>query len=274
MERYAVTRKKTDFDNRIIELHGTAGRIAEGLKDVLDALNSIADGNSDFLDAPDKSGKERIYAGAIFDAVNVIRSQIEGISKISGEFADHIYRHGNEIVELNKQLEETKKDAMLDPLTGIANRRRFEQALETFLNNSEKLKGQLALLMSDVDDFKIVNDKLGHQAGDQVLKLVARAFIYNLKNSDFVGRWGGDEFTAILTGTSHKNAGIVGERIRSMLAKKSIQDKSSGETLGKITLSIGIASLQDGDTVKTIVARADEAMYRAKHNGKNKVIAD
>ena len=128
--------------------------------------------------------------------------------------------------------------------------------------------------MSDVDDFKIVNDKLGHQAGDQILKLVARAFIYNLKNSDFVGRWGGDEFTAILPGTSHKNAAVVGERIRAMLAKKSIQDTSSGETLGKITLSIGLASLHDGDTAKTIIARADEAMYKAKHNGKNKVIAD
>ena len=71
-----------------------------------------------------------------------------------------------------------------------------------------------------------------------------------------------------------ENAAVVGERIRAMLAKKSIQDTSSGETLGKITLSIGLASLHDGDTAKTIIARADEAMYKAKHNGKNKVIAD
>lgn len=266
--------KKTIFETRIDNLHHSADRIAGGLKEVLDVLDGIARDNAAYLEAPGKGGKEQIYAGDIFDSVAFIRGQIEEITQISNEFADNINHHGNEIVELNKQLEETKKEAMLDPLTGVANRRKFEQVLGEFVKDIETMKGRLAVLMGDVDDFKRINDALGHHAGDQVLKLVARAFVYNLKNSDYVGRWGGDEFSAILPNTTPADAVKVSRRIRDMLAKKTIQDKSSGKSLGRVTLSIGVSSYNEGDSVEEITDRSDKAMYQAKNLGKNRVVSD
>ena len=132
----------------------------------------------------------------------------------------------------------------------------------------------MSVLMSDVDDFKDINDKLGHHAGDQVLRLVAKSFIYNLKDSDFVCRWGGDEFTAIIPNATPQNAAAIGERIRATLEKKIIMDKESGEALGKVTLSIGVATYKEGDTSQKLIERADKAMYKAKHSGKNKVVMD
>jgi len=269
-----LIQKKTKFEKRLGDLHQSAERINGGLKEVLELLDGVSLSSASFLEKPEKSNKEDLYAGNIYKVVDVIRAQVEEIVKISHEFAEHITQHGSEISDLSEQLEKTKKDAMIDPLTGVANRRKFEIVLDALLGDIQKLKGRLSVLVSDVDDFKEINDKLGHHAGDQVLRLVAKSFIYNLKDSDFVCRWGGDEFTAIIPNATPINAAAVGERIRSTLAKKTIMDKESGETLGKVTLSIGVSSYRDGDTSKKMTDRADKAMYVAKHSGKNKVVTD
>jgi diguanylate cyclase len=269
-----MNEKKSDFENGIADLHITASHINGGLQRVLGLLEEVIEDNSDILNLKSSVASEDKGSAAVIDSIAVIRDQIQQISDFSGEFNNKISSYGDEIVELKIELEKNKKDALIDPLTGIANRRRLEQVLGELLKDMESIQGHLSVLLGDIDDFKEINDNLGHAIGDQVLKLVAHAFAANLKHGDFVARWGGDEFAAILPHISPENATVVAERVRDTIASKSIRKKNSKETLGKVTMSFGIASIEANDTVDSLVERADKAMYRAKKTGKNKVSTD
>ncbi len=263
--------KQSDFENSLAELHISASHINGGLQRVLSLLEEVIEENADILNLKQDVAKEDKGTSAVIDSIGVIRDQIRQISEFSSEFDSKIANCGDEIVELKIELEKNKKDALIDPLTGIANRRRFEQILSDLLDEMKDIEGHLAVLLGDIDDFKEVNDNLGHAIGDQVLKLVAHAFAANLKHGDFVARWGGDEFAAILPKISPENAHAVAQRVRDTIASKAIRKKNSKQTLGKVTMSFGIASMEAGDTVDSLINRADKAMYIAKNTGKNKV---
>lgn len=164
--------------------------------------------------------------------------------------------------------------ASLDALTGISNRRELDNRLERALSRTERNQAMLALLFIDMDGFKSVNDILGHEAGDQVLKLVAQRIIKVLRKSDAAGRMGGDEFAVVLEGNiSPETTILVAKKILvSLCAPYTLAD---GE-VADISASIGIAcSPSDGTDLKTLFAQADRAMYEAKKRGKNRyVMAD
>ncbi|MBL6932009.1 MAG: GGDEF domain-containing protein [Rhodospirillales bacterium] len=266
-----MTDKKSDFENSIADLHVTASHISGGLQRVLSLLEDVIGENADILNLEDSVANKDKGCGAVLDSIGHVRDQIRQISEFSSEFDRKIASYGDEIVELKIELEKNKKDALIDPLTGIANRRRFEQVLSAILEDMKSVQGHLSVLLGDIDDFKEVNDTLGHAIGDQVLKLVAHAFAANLKQGDFVARWAGDEFAAILPSITPENATVVAQRVRDTISSKSIRKKNSTETLGKVTMSFGIASAEPADTVESLIERADRAMYQAKNSGKNMV---
>ena len=127
-------------------------------------------------------------------------------------------------------------------------------------------------MIIDIDHFKNFNDQYGHQTGDQILRLVSQALRRNLKGRDLAARYGGEEFAIILQGANGDDAFTVAEQIRSSIAAKELIKRSSGERLGSLTISTGIAEIAPGDDCKKLIERADQALYQAKNNGRNRSI--
>jgi diguanylate cyclase (GGDEF)-like protein len=159
--------------------------------------------------------------------------------------------------------------AIIDGLTQVLNRRCFMDKLAQEAIRSEKFNYKLSFLMLDLDHFKTLNDSWGHLAGDVVLKEICSVIKDNIRQVDFVGRWGGEEFALVLPETDMKQAKIVAERIRRQTQLKHI--KAYGEEL-KVTLSIGIAIFpDDSPNIEKLIDQADQALYRAKQAGRNRV---
>jgi len=183
---------------------------------------------------------------------------------------DRLQNTASEMVELKENLAAMRIEATTDPLTGIGNRKLFDRRLRDLVAASREDGHPLAIVLADIDNFKRVNDTFGHQIGDVVLKRVADTLVECVKGRDLAARYGGEEFVVLLPGTTVKGAFVVAEEIRTTMMNKKLTRKSTGEVLGQITLSLGIAELRRGETGKDMVARADAALYAAKSAGRNR----
>jgi diguanylate cyclase len=179
-----------------------------------------------------------------------------------------------EIEQLQQNLEIVRTESFTDPLTTLSNRKYFDQALAKSLAEAKEKNEPLSLLMADIDHFKSFNDKYGHLTGDQVLRLVAIAMKQNVKGQDIAARYGGEEFVVALPKTALQSAITVADHVRRAVMTKELLKRSSGERLGRVTISIGVAVLQPSDTSQSLIERADKCLYAAKRNGRNRVICE
>ena len=178
------------------------------------------------------------------------------------------------IGELNQKLAQSEREASLDVLTGLANRRLFDATLAREAARAAEEGVPLSMLMLDIDNFKKFNDTHGHQMGDNVLRLVGQVLMNHIKGRDTAARHGGEEFAIILFGAAPPAAATVGEQIRELLERRPLVNRSTGEKLGFVTCSIGVATLRRREAVGDLVDRADRALYRAKRAGRNRVVCD
>ncbi len=158
--------------------------------------------------------------------------------------------------------------ALFDQLTELPNRRYIDTYLENQFRDFEVLGIPFGVMMLDLDLFKRINDDYGHSAGDDVLQMVSRTFQSALRRNDFVGRWGGEEFLAILRGGNEEELLAVAEKVRAVTAKSELNREG---TPLSVTISIGATMVRKGDNAASIVQRADEALYRSKHEGRDRV---
>jgi diguanylate cyclase len=179
-----------------------------------------------------------------------------------------------EINQLQQNLETVRHESLTDPLTTLANRKFFDQALGKAIAEAAAKREPMALMMTDIDHFKKFNDSFGHQTGDQVLRLVAMSVKNNVKGQDIAARYGGEEFAVVLPNTVLRSATTVAEHIRRAVMTKQLMKRSTHEQLGRITISIGVAALREGDTAQSLIGRADACLYAAKRVGRNRVIAE
>ena len=168
-------------------------------------------------------------------------------------------------VELNRALERIERLAVTDELTGLFNRRRFDEVLKYELHRANDHGRTVSVILGDLDFFKKVNDKFGHLMGDRVLKEVSRILKENLRFFDTVARWGGEEFIVLLPDTPRQEAVRTAERIRVAFGSAMLEAQ-----LG-FTISFGVAEFVAGDTDDSLLSRADYALYQAKLNGRNRV---
>ncbi len=179
-----------------------------------------------------------------------------------------------EIDQLQEHLETVRTESLTDPLTTLANRKSFDDALARAIAEARAGNEHLSLLMTDVDHFKKFNDTFGHLTGDQVLRLVAISVKQNVKGQDIAARYGGEEFAVVLPNTVLRDAMTVGDHIRCAVMAKELMKRSTGEHLGRVTISVGVAALRPDDTPQTLIERADGCLYAAKRSGRNQVIGE
>jgi len=171
--------------------------------------------------------------------------------------------------ELEQKNCELERLAYFDILTGLFNRRAILAKLDEWLLQVKRYHDRLSIVMLDLDDFKHVNDTLGHRAGDHVLADIADLLRRSVRQTDFCGRYGGEEFLIILPQTDVAGAAILAERIRAAIVGTPMHDPQTSEF--KVTASLGAAECCDGDDEDLLVGRADTALYKAKGNGRNRV---
>jgi diguanylate cyclase len=179
-----------------------------------------------------------------------------------------------EIRELQENLEVVRTESLTDPLTTLANRKFLEVAIEHLIGEAQAKGTPLSVILTDIDHFKVFNDTYGHLTGDQVLRLVAVALKQNLKGRDVAARYGGEEFAVLLPRTVLADGLTVAEYIRRAVMSKELIRRSTGELLGGVTISLGVAAWRKGDTMASLLERADSCLYAAKHAGRNRVVGE
>ena len=164
-------------------------------------------------------------------------------------------------------VKELERLALFDQLTQLPNRRYIDTFLANQLRDYQSLGIAFGVMMLDLDFFKLVNDQYGHNTGDEVLRMVAGTFQNAMRRNDFIGRWGGEEFVAILRGVTHLELRTIAEKICRLVEQSGLK---RGEAYIRVTVSIGASMVLPEDNADSIVQRADQALYRSKHEGRNR----
>lgn len=253
----------------------------EGLRKILAELMDYlakAGGHTsrygEVLETYSKRLVDQLDVEEIHRIVNGVLSETKTMKASSQALRERLEVTTQELDNLREEFQRVRQEAATDPLTGVANRKTFDDALmQAALKASEK-GTSLCLLMIDVDHFKRFNDEYGHIVGDEVLKLVAQTLTMNVKGGDLVARYGGEEFAVILPDTPLRGALSVAENIRSRFDGQSFKRKSTGKSIGNLTISLGTALYKSGEPLTALVQRADAALYHAKEHGRNKVSSE
>jgi len=201
-------------------------------------------------------------------------TEIRGVLAKNKRLEDRLSKSSAAISELRADLETVRRDAMTDGLTGIANRKKFNQCLQQAASDAEEGGTPLSLVLMDIDHFKAFNDRYGHQIGDEVLKLVAQALEQQIKGRDTAARYGGEEFALVLPETRLTDAVTVADGIRHRLASGKLTNKKGEGDFGKVTVSAGAAQYRAGESLDDLLRRADRALYAAKSAGRNCVCSE
>jgi diguanylate cyclase (GGDEF)-like protein len=164
-----------------------------------------------------------------------------------------------------------ERQALVDSLTGLANRRNLEDTLRSELARAARFNDVVCVVLADLDDFKQINDRYGHPVGDEVLKEFAQTLRKTVRETDVAARWGGEEFALVLPGTDAAGGARLAERARAMLSEQTVRAPDGTEL--HVTASFGVAAFPQARELDELLAAADLALYAAKHDGKNRVVA-
>ncbi len=251
-----------------------SNRVSGELSDIIELLESSGGSVRDYgetlrsaiagLNKVDSTGKATEIVMRVIDATAEMQSR-------NSDLETRLNESHTQIREIQESLETIRYESLTDQLSGLANRKHFDQSLERTMVAARRRGEPLSLVMCDIDHFKEFNDTYGHQTGDQVLRLVGSAIRNSVKGRDIAARYGGEEFAVILPDTDIDSAVMVANQIRTAVMAKELIKRSTGESLGRITMSFGVAGFTPEDTVETLIDRADASLYRAKHNGRNRV---
>ncbi len=259
------------------KLFTTSAHIEAAVDRILDHVDQVSRSASGYTEAISDFSDQLQYKKSAEDVREIVSGIVEETRRMeerTTELEQRLQESSEEVAELKANLEEVQNEAMTDTLTGIANRRRFDQELQDRTADAVEEETPLSLLLLDIDHFKQFNDNFGHLMGDQVLKLIARSLTQSVKGRDLPARFGGEEFAIILPETQLEAACTVANQIRMLISRRNVVKKSTGEILCKVSVSIGVGEYRPGEPLDNLIRRADEALYAAKENGRNRVMSE
>ncbi|MBI5511353.1 MAG: GGDEF domain-containing protein [Deltaproteobacteria bacterium] len=201
----------------------------------------------------------RVRALPVRDSQGLIVGAVETFADVSRQLA------------IEQHVAELRRLAMLDELTGLANRRYLENALRSRLEEHQRYGWRLGAVFLDIDHFKAINDSLGHAAGDRMLQMVARTLAATSRAFDLVGRFGGEEFVAIVANVDKVELLRIAERYRNLVQQSRLGHPDGAR---QVTISVGATLATMNDTMETLLCRADQLMYESKQRGRNRVTSD
>lgn len=264
-------------DKRHQEMFQRAGdQIHSTLQDVSGLMNNVRAATTEYSGTLEGVTTKLTSAKTPEDLQHIMKSVVADTTKMmeqNRKLEEQLDKSSRAMDELKKDLDRVRREAMTDGLTGLANRKSFDEQIGRLTEEAAKDGKTFTLLLADIDHFKSFNDNFGHQVGDQVLRLVARTLVDGVKGRDIAARYGGEEFAIILPDTNIEAGIHVGDALRRALANKDVVNRSTGEQLSKITMSVGVAQYYSGESIESLIERADAALYTAKHNGRNQVAA-
>ncbi len=249
-------------------------RIQQAITELVGTLSSVQTMTSEYGDSLVDVADKIKNASTIEDLGNVVSAIVEDTKAMvqkNQNLEFQLTNSSSQVAELKKNLDNVKKEALTDGLTGLSNRKAFDKQIRDWVEDASVAGSDLCLLMMDIDHFKRFNDSYGHQTGDQVLRLVARTLIDGIKGRDFAARFGGEEFALIFPDTPMSAAIRVADSLRHAVEGKEVVNRNSNKSLGRITLSGGVAHYVKGESITSFIERADTALYEAKKAGRNTI---
>jgi diguanylate cyclase len=225
------------------------------------------------------AGADRQLAAAtsreqLVEIIEVLAKSTRQMRETNRALEERLSLSKSEISGLQQSLEAIRAESLTDPLTGLGNRKYFDRMIDMTVQTALANSQPLSLLMFDIDHFKSFNDSYGHLTGDQVLRLVGLSLKHVIKGPDITARYGGEEFAVVLPNTALRQALTVADHIRRTVMAKELKKKSTGEILGRVTISVGVSMLKPGDDTDALIGRADACLYAAKRNGRNRVVCE
>lgn len=219
------------------------------------------------LDLADKALAKMVGHKPLHKVVNFLLSSIHTSKGQRKSLADELTKTSEEVSLLRTQLAASKQEAIIDALTGLFNRRGCENMLKDF--DTSHLHSSIII---DIDHFKAVNDNFGHSIGDKVIQKIASIIKKHIGLEDIPVRYGGEEFVVVMKNKSQKNAYLIAEKIRTSVEELKLIQRQSNTHLPPMSVSIGIAEMEESDDWPSLFERADKALYQAKNSGRNRCV--
>lgn len=268
-ERFFST---THLSTQVME---TGSRIAHEIADALDALKKAGATTERYGETLNTAAESLRGAAIDGDAlkrlITTLASATTEMSKQNSSLSGKLAASSQEMEKLRASLRQARAEALTDALTGVANRKLFDETLRLRKEEADSEHTELSLILCDIDHFKSFNDTWGHQTGDQVIRFVASTLAKFALPDHLVARYGGEEFAVVMPRTQLSQAGRIAEQIRGAIEAKRLVRRSTNETIGAVTVSFGVAAYSKGETMSQLVARADECLYMSKRSGRNRV---
>ena len=243
-----------DITHHVSETEGDLSGHGKNLGDLADQIG----------EAHDYNDIKKIVDEMIVETKALVKSgkRLQTRMKISSD----------DLRQLHQELEKSQQEAQTDALTSLINRRGLEKRLELERIRARQNDSPFSIIMVDIDHFKKVNDTFGHLVGDSILRSLARMIKDHLRRNDIAARYGGEEFLILLPETEIEGAKAVGQKIRKALSTKEWKLKKNGDSIGRVTVSMGVALYKFNEPEESLIKRADDALYLAKNNGRHQVV--
>lgn len=254
-------------ENMEESMSGTIAQILEASADTSQFGSALSDVKGKLSSLTNAKDETKALVAALLTAT-------QRMERRTLKLEQQLNQSSSQIQDLRSDLESVRTEALTDPLTGIGNRKAFDNHLRENAMHAMEDGIDMCLILCDIDHFKRINDQWGHQIGDKVLELVSQCLTETAGSQAVCCRYGGEEFAIVVPAQQLERACDMANVMRLALCEKRVTNRASGVSVGTVTMSFGVAQFAFGEPLPSLIERADTALYAAKHNGRNQVMSE